>query len=416
MFLRYLIRFLRWTKLYEKSFKRYGELVTKKLKVRQAEFLGLFESDADNRRLYLSAVLAWKRLRITWIANYRKIVAFEMMKRTVSITIALLVFVILPCFYWTFYIEEFNGFWWGLLYFLCHAACVILLNFISKPLERLVVKADSKWMLYLILLVGYVGSLVWLSFVTQQYNYMFLVLVVSGAALAIALAVVIVIIVLLPIIFVVGKLLGKRKFSSARIHLIYFLSITYSEHKRGRWRYYLKRRNNILGDLEQIAQILERDVPLAHKTYDTSTQSWLKHSYAEMAQAIRNLKKEVCVPGPESTELVSNQLFNLLQGAVLNDWKMIARAPLPKSSAVSQFRKVLNFTVPAFLPLTLALLSMYFQWPKIDKPYQTGLFVFTGIWALVCTFHAMDPNFQSKLESVRSLINLNPLKRNKKDD
>jgi hypothetical protein len=121
-----------------------------------------------------------------------------------------------------------------------------------------------------------------------------------------------------------------------------------------RWLHAAAARDRIAARLERAARIAERDLPhlLTRKNQDANTKAWLKGRARLIGVRMRECKRTLVLPHPQSVEQLPSEILQLLMHATRDDWEEMCAAEAP-SRIAGMLRKILPH-VAAGLLLILA--------------------------------------------------------------
>jgi hypothetical protein len=204
---------------------------------------------------------------------------------------------------------------------------------------------------------------------------------------------------------------GQRIFWNARVrkspiaHLLYWLSDTLSEVKSmdAEWKS-PEKRNSLIPKLEDAAGCVEL-LPLAFAMRDPGLRRWNTLVYKKRAEGIRELRKWILIPKPDTRQSLEQALGQLLDLGVVENWDGFPVAEPDSNPALPWWRvavgKIGSLGMIAIPPVFLYLWSQSdLLPPNLRLPHESVASVLPFIvgWIIVGVLSLVDPRLGEKLE------------------
>lgn len=159
----------------------------------------------------------------------------------------------------------------------------------------------------------------------------------------------------------------------------------------------------LMASLEEIAICLERDWWRGLAASDMKTNEWSRNAASEMAVSIRNLKKWLLTPKPDTiTNFRDRIIFNLVAVASGN-WDALERTPSDPASRRASWKNWLiarSRTVAVGALITLAIFIMQ----KFHIYALRPQWIFLGaLYVTLCWAIDIDPLTSSRMEVLKSI-------------
>lgn len=172
----------------------------------------------------------------------------------------------------------------------------------------------------------------------------------------------------------------------------------------GKWLHLVEARTILLEELEFAARALEHDMPRKTASGDPVTDAWLVEQLAQAAAAIRELKHHVVLPAADSVETLATKLHEIAVAFTKNRWSELPKAEVKRLSvrtAGVRLLEIVRSIVIAAIPLgAVTLLSAL----KVQVPEL--VMVAAYVWAAVSIITVIDPDFASRLKTVKEVLGL----------
>ena len=187
------------------------------------------------------------------------------------------------------------------------------------------------------------------------------------------------------------------------------LKILDTSEKVIKWRD-LKKRQQIINRLENIAACIQTGIPQRMRSSDSITNSWQRKVAREIAAEIRSLKKWVCVPRADTREQFIKRINKILICIATSDWDSLERAKPEKGFQLLQTR-ITNLGHVSFRALFLPLIFWVFQQTPLALKGQSADYLTMGVFVLASlTFLTeFDPHFGARLSVLKEVVQLLPL-------
>ena len=157
--------------------------------------------------------------------------------------------------------------------------------------------------------------------------------------------------------------------------------------------------------LEFAANAIENHLPKQLKIQDGETKLWFRQRCREIAYALREKKKWVLTPKPDTSEYFIQSLTDFVIHFMYNEWDSLERMAVPEIPLKDKFFRqtwtILRALVVGFLPLTV----LYWLQERQIIPANTNLIGITIAWAIVNLLW-IDPSTKDKMSAMKDLTGL----------
>jgi hypothetical protein len=176
----------------------------------------------------------------------------------------------------------------------------------------------------------------------------------------------------------------------------------------------------ILPHLEKIAVALQ-SLADQMRIGDLATDFWYRQAMNQKADSVRNLKKWVLTPQPQTRTDFQKRISETLIQLLERNWDAFLAPEKPKEDQVdeedkkaaqSEWRRSFGFRlwrttrqiIAAFLPLIIVLVWLRYL-PPITEPLASYITIFTIVWAVLAILHIIDPTAATEiLEPVSKFV------------
>lgn len=168
-------------------------------------------------------------------------------------------------------------------------------------------------------------------------------------------------------------------------------------------------KKKLIAHVEEIAAIIERRMPSASTSEDGPANKWVKTIAEEIATGFRELIKWIITPKLDTREKLIAYISDCLVLASQGDWDRFPRSTpekIPTPEAMRQKAiKLLRTLFIAFLPVSiLTVISRVGN--NMSPTIYTYISVGSYIWAILTLLSSLDPEYNVKLNTVKSLSEL----------
>lgn len=183
-----------------------------------------------------------------------------------------------------------------------------------------------------------------------------------------------------------------------------------------RW-HELRWRREISLQIEAIAQSINGCGTALRRIGDETSAVWAESRMARIATSIRDKKKWLVTPRPDTFEELSNAVGQLLVALLNSDWDSLPEMESPSLSKRDLLRagvlRLRGVLVSVSLPALLFWIVQYspFAFHSPVRDYVTG---FLMLWVLVVLLSAADPHYASRVESFRNMVQIFPFGKKEK--
>jgi cytochrome bd-type quinol oxidase subunit 1 len=164
-------------------------------------------------------------------------------------------------------------------------------------------------------------------------------------------------------------------------------------------------RRILMTRIEAAARAIEERMSLRLLSGDKELNKWTQEAYAGIAKGMREIKKEITLPGNASHLEIKNKLNKYLVSALTNDWKSVSNeAGVIRKTALQ--RAWLFFRVRLMPGLALVGIFWLLTITGIDKlvpGFQTILFPVLIIATAIIVLGAFIPGLEEKLAIFKDL-------------
>ena len=184
-----------------------------------------------------------------------------------------------------------------------------------------------------------------------------------------------------------------------------------------RWNDLLWRRR-ITTRIESIAKTIERCGVWMRRVGDGDSAMWAQNNMARIAAGIREKKKWLVLPMPDTPQQLKASMATLFLALVNCDWHSL---PQQESAQLSHRDLILvgsrrlvgvlvSVTIPAGLYWIVQRSSIALTSPVRD--YVVGVLL---LWVLVVILSAADPLYQSRVDAFRTMVQIFPFGKKDKE-
>ena len=180
----------------------------------------------------------------------------------------------------------------------------------------------------------------------------------------------------------------------------------------------LRFKQHLLFNTEQIAALMQHDLPLQLKSGDIATDLWISERFRKIAAAIRGLKKWIVTPKSDTREQFKEHLANCLIYAASGDWDSFEQSEPEKLSHPQHWRSQIGTTVRVIISGTTPI----FIWGIVQQTVLAiegaiAEYVTIGVilWAVITFLTSLDPLYGSKITAIREITQLLPFSSGKKE-
>ena len=174
-------------------------------------------------------------------------------------------------------------------------------------------------------------------------------------------------------------------------------------------RYYMEQ-------LEEVAVCYERYFPAKLSCRNRTIMAWQEKMFVDIAAAVRDLMRWVVMPKIDTRKSLIERIVSLLSHTVTGDWDALERGelePLP-SAPSARIRLVAWFRIVVQAGLIpLGVYAFHLLQPKEHIP--AFMFAIAVGWPVITVLTGLDPDIKSKLETLRSAIQIIPGSGEKKE-
>jgi hypothetical protein len=157
--------------------------------------------------------------------------------------------------------------------------------------------------------------------------------------------------------------------------------------------------------LEFAALAFEKHLYARLKTHDRNFNDWFQERCAQIACALREKKKWVLTPKPDTPKWLAQSLAEFVIHFMHNEWDLLDRMELPKKSLKDKFLDrtwiIVRTLVVGFLPITVLFLLQDRQ----IIPVNNNLIGITLTWAVVNLLW-VDPTTKEKISAMKDLTGM----------
>jgi hypothetical protein len=202
---------------------------------------------------------------------------------------------------------------------------------------------------------------------------------------------------------------NRRKYKECPDALLVdrLIKLLFIADQRPKWWTSLDAKREMLSTLEEAAICFERFIPRRLRTGDFSSDTWVKETSAQIAAALRSLKKWIVTPKTDTNERFVARIASTLQNSVGGDWDSLERIDPEK---VPELR-LLRFRARAFLrtifisALPLSLVLIVQKTPLALSDSLVGYAKVGGLlWAAIALLSVLDPLYESRMKDLTQFI------------
>ena len=160
--------------------------------------------------------------------------------------------------------------------------------------------------------------------------------------------------------------------------------------------------------LEFIAVHIQRDLPRHLRSGDSATDVWLEKTTQKMAAAMREKKKWILTPTPNTRESLMEHLKTDFTSAVLNNWDGFEKEEpeqLSRSQFVFRVKELLEAFIKGALPLLAFLIVQRTPFAIADPTADYAMLAALG-WLLVTVLLTVDPSSRDTLDVLKKFREL----------
>jgi hypothetical protein len=197
----------------------------------------------------------------------------------------------------------------------------------------------------------------------------------------------------------------------ARANLFY--ELLYTIHHREKYQNYYDRHNyrqSSVMQLEDIFNIIQRDLPHHINPKDIQTHQWAHNYFDKVAFAIRDLKKLIFVPSKTTDETINKKLTNMLICILENKWDELEQVDITITDMPSNsinIAQIIKSVIIASIPI---ILLWVFYDSILKFPGNISIYVKIGTlaWAVLCLALGLDPLIGKKLAHFKEVLQVMP--------
>lgn len=164
--------------------------------------------------------------------------------------------------------------------------------------------------------------------------------------------------------------------------------------------FYVK--NMFVTRLEYAAYYFENHIFHRLRTPDNETNEWIQERTRQIASALRDKKKWIYTPKPDTSQYLMKSLANFLIHFLRNEWDLLERLDMPKTSRKGIWKEqALTFTrnlIFGLLPIGTLLLLQYTK--IVSTPFSDSVIGVATIWAIINILW-LDPSAKEKINAVK---------------
>lgn len=202
-------------------------------------------------------------------------------------------------------------------------------------------------------------------------------------------------------------LIWRRERYHPDIEITHQLLTILSKLENGDWSR-LEFRQELLPAIENVARIIQYEIPKKLKSGDELTDSWTVYTFIRLASALRRLKKWVVTPKIDTKQRLIEHITDYLICIYSGNWDKLEQCD---PEVITQKQWILR-TLNALKTMTLSIIPILVygfiqQTPiAISEPTSTYIAVATGGWAVLSFMLVLDPSLNSKVQVAKEFINL----------
>jgi hypothetical protein len=159
--------------------------------------------------------------------------------------------------------------------------------------------------------------------------------------------------------------------------------------------------------LEYAAFFFEKYMYQRLQTTDEQTNKWIKERTRQIATSLRDKKKWIYTPKPDTSQYLMRTLADFLIHFLRNEWDLLERLDIPQDAQRSgwkdQFLNVVRNLFFGVLPIATLLLLQYTK--VVKTPFSDSVIGVAIIWAIV-NFLWLDPATKDKVSTMKDVAGL----------
>lgn len=172
--------------------------------------------------------------------------------------------------------------------------------------------------------------------------------------------------------------------------------------KNTTWTLLGEDKRNAIAQLERAASALERGFPAILKPLDLMTEVWLREQCVYLASSVRELKRWLITPKPETRQALRETLSLFVSESAVGNWdalRLDGIEPIQASSAIRHLLGTVRSLVAGIAPLGVSLFLL--QQKVLTGPMSTPTLILTGALALIVVLKVVDPQSLDQLARAR---------------
>ena len=163
--------------------------------------------------------------------------------------------------------------------------------------------------------------------------------------------------------------------------------------------------------LEYAALYMEKYIYKVLKTSDEETNQWIMERTRQIASGIRDKKKWVYTPKPDTAQYLAESLADFLIHFLRNEWDSLERVETPKvpqkRSWIMQSAAIARSLIFGLLPISILLLFQ--ETSIVPVPFSDSMIGIAVIWAIVSLLW-LDPSAKDKIGALKDATGILPSK------
>lgn len=218
---------------------------------------------------------------------------------------------------------------------------------------------------------------------------------------------------LLTILLPLTIYLGYRKRTiipdSLLINTLYFILLSLQSGSK-RWDE-LEFKNNIISNLEYVAILIQLYLPKQLITSDSYTNLWISETFNKIAFTIRDLKKWVITPNPETKDDFTHKIISIFTNTVSGNWDYLTKESSEISYTHPPLRvrifQLISCVFTAFIP---GLIFIGLQNTSLSISGKSKEYIIIGlfIWACITLLSVFDPLLSEKISALKDIARFLP--------
>lgn len=177
------------------------------------------------------------------------------------------------------------------------------------------------------------------------------------------------------------------------------------------------KRNELLLNIENLAQLIQYDWANHVRPKDPRYSKWKQRTFAAVADDIRKLKKSVMFPDKSQLDHLTNRFRHLLDCIITHDLCQLIPDEMPayriKKKSVL---KIIKGILVAIIPIILTLLLYREYCDYLPKDYHAMPVIIASGWLLLNLVLWLDPNLGDKIKLLSRSSNFMSTINNDDDD